>query len=92
MRIDLLRHPGCAHAEQVRRLVDECLSAAGCDALVVDTVGDYPSPTVLVDGKDVVTGGEAQRGRACRLDLPTRERLLEVLIPTNSRRGPVEKS
>lgn len=81
MRVELLRHRGCPRAEQVRRLLEECLSATGCRAVIIDTVGNYPSPTVLVNGRDVVTGGDAPGGLACRLDLPTRERVLELFGP-----------
>ncbi|CAJ1505348.1 alkylmercury lyase [[Mycobacterium] burgundiense] len=80
MRVELRRHPGCPNAETVRQSLDECLRELGLPDAVVDVVGDYPSPTVLVDGVDVVTGSAEQLlGRACRLDLPTRERILEAL-------------
>lgn len=46
---------------------------------VVERVGAYPSPTVLVDGVDVMTPGAPLIANACRLDLPIRERVLAAL-------------
>jgi len=40
--------------------------------------GAYPSPTILVDGMDVMGRPEAV-GASCRLDMPTRERVLAAL-------------
>jgi hypothetical protein len=52
----------------------------GIDVPVIDRVGSYPSPTVLVDGVDVMRReAGAPIGDACRLDLPTSQRLLDAL-------------
>ena len=56
MRIDLRRHPGCPNAKKLRELLDDCMGALGLNDAVIDAVGDYPSPTVLVNGVDVMTG------------------------------------
>jgi hypothetical protein len=80
MRIELLTSPGCPHADDARETVTDCLSTLGIDVPIVERVGRYPSPTVLVDGIDVMrheTG--ASIGDACRLDLPTTQRVLEAL-------------
>ncbi|GAA4263594.1 hypothetical protein [Dactylosporangium darangshiense] len=70
--IELLLVPQCPHADAARRLLAQCLAEAQVDVAVVERVGDFPSPTILVDGRDVVTGDEAMTGvSACRLDLPT---------------------
>jgi hypothetical protein len=45
------------------------LSELGLPPVVVERVGDFPSPSVLVDGVDVMGGGVGSA--ACRLDLPT---------------------
>ena len=45
-----------------------------------DRVGRDPSPTVLVDGVDVMRPESGVRsGDACRLDLPTAQRILDAL-------------
>lgn len=61
-------------------MVGDCLSEVGIakDA-VVERVGEYPSPSVLVDGVDVMMPGTELTADACRLDLPTRGRVLAAL-------------
>lgn len=47
---------------------------------VVERVGEYPSPTVLVNGVDVMTGATGTpTTQACRLDQPTPQRVLAAL-------------
>jgi len=78
--VELLLSPDCPNAADARRLVAECLHEAGLAVPVVERVGDYASPTVLVDGVDVMTGAVgAQPAQACRLDVPTRSRVLAAL-------------
>jgi hypothetical protein len=80
VRIELLTAPGCPHAAAARATITECVSALGIDATIIDRVGRYPSPTVLVDGVDVMRPGSGVRsGDACRLDLPTPQRVLDAL-------------
>lgn len=80
LRIELLTSPGCPNADTARALINDCLAALGIHASVVDRVGRYPSPTVLIDGVDVMRPeGGAPIGDACRLDLPTRQRVLDAL-------------
>jgi hypothetical protein len=80
LRIELLTAPGCPHAAAARATIIECLSALGVEAPIIDRVGRYPSPTVLVDGVDVMRPESGVRnGDACRLDLPTPQRLLDAL-------------
>jgi hypothetical protein len=78
-RIELLTAPGCPHAAAASTIT-ECLSALGIDATIIDRVGRHPSPTVLVDGVDVMRPESGVRsGDACRLDLPTAQRILDAL-------------
>jgi hypothetical protein len=80
VRVELLTSPACPNAGGARALVDACLARLGLDVAVVERVGDYPSPTVLVNGVDVMTPGrEVPPVRACRLDLPTAPRILRAL-------------
>jgi hypothetical protein len=47
---------------------------------VLVCVGEYPSPTVLVNGTDVMGGAaELSKWRVCPSDVPTRERVLAAL-------------
>jgi len=47
---------------------------------VLEREGSYSSPTILVNGRDVM-GREMLTGAMGRLDLPTRDRFLEALTP-----------
>jgi hypothetical protein len=55
------------------------LAATGISAVIEEAEGDYPSPTLLVDGLDVVTGQPGGGAPRCRLDLPTREQIATAL-------------
>jgi hypothetical protein len=82
MRIELLTSPGCPNAEATRKMLTDCLSSLGIDVPIIDRVGRYPSPTVLVEGVDVTRPeAEAPIGDACRLDLPTPQRVLGAVRP-----------
>jgi hypothetical protein len=79
-QVELLLVPQCPHANRARTVLARCLDEAGLTVPVVERVGDYPSPTVLVNGVDVMTGSTGiPHAQACRLDLPTPERVLAVL-------------
>jgi hypothetical protein len=80
MRIDLLTSPGCPHAAAARETVTDCLTTLGMDVAIVERVGRYRAPTVLVDGVDELRHeAGASIGDVCRLDLPTPQRVLRAL-------------
>jgi hypothetical protein len=80
MRIELLTAPDCPHAAPARQVITDCLTSLDLDVPIIDRVGRYPSPTVLVDGVDVMRSEAAPpAGDACRLDLPTPRRVLDAL-------------
>jgi len=80
MRIELLTAPDCPHAAPARQVITDCLTGLGLDVPIIDQVGRYPSPTVLVNGVDVMRPeAAAPVGDACRLDLPTPQRVLDGL-------------
>lgn len=80
MRIELFTSPGCPNAAAAKKTVTECLTALGIDASIIERVGRYPSPTVLVEGVDVMRPDDGTSiGDACRLDLPTPQRILDAL-------------
>ncbi len=78
MKIELLHVPGCPHVANARRLLQECLAELKITAHVEEHQGAYPSPTILLDGRDVMGGSMGDRA-ACRLDQPTREAILAAL-------------
>lgn len=76
------RHvPGCPHTDAARALLKECLTELKLDVAVEDKEGEYPSPSILVNGEDVM-GAPASQVASCRLDVPTRPRLLAALRRT----------
>lgn len=80
MRIELLTSPGCPNAAAAKETITDCLTALGIDVPIIDRVGRYPSPTVLFDGVDVMRPeAGAPVDDACRLDLPTPQRVLDAL-------------
>jgi hypothetical protein len=80
MNVELLLAPDCPHASAARAVLTGCLDQLGLDVPVRERVGDYSSPTLLVDGVDVMTGtAGTPRMQACRLDVPTASRVLAAL-------------
>jgi hypothetical protein len=80
MRVELLLAPDCPNAVAARAVLVDCLTGLGLPTAVRERVGAYPSPTILVDGVDVMTGRVgAPPMQACRLDVPTESRLQAAL-------------
>lgn len=79
MRIELLIAPGCPNVAAARQVIIDCLADLGLEVPIRDRIGHYPSPTVLIDGIDVMRGGAPPSGQACRLDPPTPQRVLDAL-------------
>lgn len=78
-QIGLLHLPDCPNVDAARSLLRACLNEMGLTGLeVADKVGDFPSPSILVNGIDVM-GQPATEFASCRLDLPTRERVMSAL-------------
>ena len=72
--------PDCPNAAIARAVLTRCLDRLEVAVPVRERVGDYPSPTILVDGVDVMTEAcGAPAVRACRLDVPTTSRVLAAL-------------
>lgn len=80
VKIQILHVCDCALLATARALVDRALVATGVAAATVECMpGDYPSPTVLINGMEV-TGRRLTLGAACRLDLPTDDQLCAALV------------
>lgn len=76
--IEVLHTPDCPHVGQAQALLRSCLAELHIDTAVQEREGSYASPTILVNGVDVM-GRTDIHGAACRLDLPTRDRVLAAL-------------
>ena len=81
MRVELLLSPDCPNAAAARAVLVTCLTRLGLPTAMRERVGAYPSPTILIDGIDVMTGRlPAPLPRhACRLDVPTESRVSAAL-------------
>lgn len=78
-RIQILSVPDCPLVAKVRGLLESCLQQTHIDIVVDVVVGDYNSPTLLINGFDV-TGCTTSIGQiSCRLDLPNEEEILAAL-------------
>jgi len=81
MKIELLHVSDCPNVDAARALLSECLTELQLEVAVEDKEGAYPSPTILVNGVDVM-GAPTFTAAACRLDVPTKQRLLVALRKT----------
>ncbi len=80
VKVQLLSVPNCPLVKQVRSALEKCLAQTHVDAVVEELVGDYDSPTLLVNGFDVTGRPRAPEGQmSCRLDLPSEEQILAAL-------------
>ncbi|HKA92000.1 MAG TPA: hypothetical protein VKE22_30260 [Haliangiales bacterium] len=78
MTVEVLYFAGCPHAAGAVALVRDCVARLGLAIDVVEREGAYPSPSVRVDGRDVM-GEPATAGQSCRLDVPTEDRVIAAL-------------
>lgn len=85
MRIELVYDPGCPNAGCARERLRAAMRALGVsDRFLVERVdAARPSPSVLIDGVDVM-GTPPESARACRLDLPSEHHLLAALTTTDT--------
>lgn len=78
MNIELRSVPGCPNLPPARDLLRACLAELGLPLSVAEVVGEYPSPSVLVDGMDVM-GIPVGAVSSCRLDVPTADAIRAAL-------------
>jgi hypothetical protein len=80
IKVQLLSVPDCPLLGRVRSALENCLAQTHMDIVVEELVGDYDSPTLLVNGVDVTGHPRALEGHmSCRLDLPNEEQILAAL-------------
>ena len=77
-RVEMLRTSDCPHVDEARSLLSSRLAELRLGLSIQEREGDYPSPTILVNGVDVI-GRTNLQGAMCRLDLPTRDRIVAAL-------------
>lgn len=77
-RVEIRSAPDCPLVDQVRATLDRALARANTRAEIEDLVGDYASPTLVIDGRDV-TGRPLDQPSCCRLDLPSEDDVVAAL-------------
>jgi hypothetical protein len=78
MKVQLLSIADCPHTDGTRDLLRSCIAELRLHVGVEESQGDYPSPSILVNGADVM-GDPGYRTASCRLDVPTREAVMRAL-------------
>jgi hypothetical protein len=77
--VELRAVPGCPNLDATRELLRSCLGAAGLpDDAFLERIGEYPSPSIVVDGVDV-TGADPDGPAMCVLQPPTGAQILVAL-------------
>src|SRR5262249_55166790 len=87
MTIEVLYFSGCPHAAGALALVRTCVARLGLAVEVLAREGAYPSPSVRVDGRDIM-GEPGTAQPACRLDVPTEDRVMAALRAAGGGRAP----
>jgi hypothetical protein len=77
--VELRSVPDCPNLAATRELLRARLAELGLPLNVTELIGDYRSPSVLVDGADV-TGADTDGPAACVLALPTAEQIRTALL------------
>lgn len=78
IRVELLHMPDCPNTDAARRLLAGCLAELGLTVGIEEKEGAFASPTIRVNGEDVM-GNPQSHAATCRLDVPSRDRILAVL-------------
>lgn len=71
--------PDCPNLPATRELLRACLAELGLPVDVTEVVGNYRSPSVLVNGVDV-TGAPSDGPAACVLTPPTADQIRTALL------------
>ncbi|GAA4718808.1 hypothetical protein APR04_005726 [Promicromonospora umidemergens] len=80
-RVQVLQVPDCPLVDGLLNLIRNAGAETGIQVDVQVVVGDYPSPTLVIDGLDGATGRPVATTTCCRLDLPTHEQITAALAP-----------
>ena len=80
--VELRAVPGCPNLVVTREVLQACLTEADLAATVIERNGEYPSPSILIDGRDV-TGADPDGPATCVLHPPTAEQIRAALRAAN---------
>lgn len=83
--VEVLHHEGCPLFAAAWDVVQACVADLGADVVVTARVERCASPTVLVNGRDVMGAWLDETDvAACRLDVPTYARVSDALRSANA--------
>jgi hypothetical protein len=86
--ISIFHVPVCPLIGHVREAVEAALERVGATAIIEEIEGEYPSPTLLIDGVEL-DGHPLGSDPACRIDLPKREVITAAILVALARRAGV---
>jgi hypothetical protein len=78
MIVELRSVPDCPNLEATRGTLSACLAEAGLTMPIIERVGAYRSPSILINGIDV-TGADPNGPPSCVLRPPTAAQIRAVL-------------
>ncbi|GAB1640464.1 alkylmercury lyase [Krasilnikovia sp. MM14-A1259] len=78
MIVELRSVPDCPNLDATRSTLAACLAEAGLTVPIIERVGDYRSPSILINGADV-TGADPSGPPACVLRPPTAPQIRAAL-------------
>jgi hypothetical protein len=76
--VELRAVPDCPNLAGTRDRLTACLIEAGLPPTIIERHGDFPSPSILIDGVDV-TGADPHRPAMCVLEPPTTQQIRTAL-------------
>jgi hypothetical protein len=85
LSVQILHVPHCPNVGTLRDLVQQALTALNLSATIEETEGPYPSPTLVINGVNVIPRPDATEA-SCRLDLPSEAQILDALTRATARR------
>ena len=85
LRISILHVPDCPLISRVRETVEVALKNLGAAAAIEEIEGEYPSPTLLIEGVEIA-GYPLGSDPACRINLPTIEEIATAVSAALVRR------
>ena len=85
LRMSILHVPDCPLIGPVRETLEVALESVGAKAVIEEIQGEYPSPTLLIDGVEVA-GYPLGSDPACRINLPTIEEIATAVSAALVRR------
>lgn len=80
IQIQLLGVKDCPLIPKLRQILHTCLAKADVETEFEELIGDYASPTLLINGVDVTGRPQTELEQvSCRLDIPSEEQIMSAI-------------